>query len=201
MASEVDARLRQQLLTHPDATIQQLAANLLGSVSETSRAKVLAEYMLVPQLAGDAGRGKMIFTKSCATCHRLQDIGKHVGPDLTALTDKSPAAILVAILDPNRAVEDKFRNYIALTNDGRQFTGMITNETGNSITLTGADAKEQTILRTDLEELLSTGKSLMPEGLEKELPPQAVADVIAYAQHLSRSQTLYRQPPTSCPDT
>ncbi|MCA9121417.1 MAG: HEAT repeat domain-containing protein [Planctomycetaceae bacterium] len=185
MASEVDARLRQQLLTHPDATIQQLAANLLGSVSETSRAKVLAEYMLVPQLAGDAGRGKMIFTKSCATCHRLQDIGKHVGPDLTALTDKSPAAILVAILDPNRAVEDKFRNYIALTNDGRQFTGMITNETGNSITLTGADAKEQTILRTDLEELLSTGKSLMPEGLEKELPPQAVADVIAYARSIS----------------
>jgi hypothetical protein len=93
--------------------------------------------------------------------------------------------MLVAILDPNRAVEDKFRSYVAVTNDGRQFTGMITNETGNSITITGADAKEQTILRTDLDELLSTGKSLMPEGMEKELPPQDMADVVAFARSVA----------------
>ncbi|MCB9940075.1 MAG: c-type cytochrome [Planctomycetaceae bacterium] len=184
-ASEVDARLRQQLLTHPDAAVRDQATKLLSSATATSRSQVIAEYDHVSRLAGDVERGKLVFTKRCATCHRLQEIGKHVGPDLTALTDKSTTAMLVAILDPNRAVEDKFRNYIALTNDGRQFTGMISNETGNSITLAGADAKEQTILRTDLEELLSTGKSLMPEGMEKDLPPQDMADVIAFAQSVS----------------
>lgn len=184
-STEVDARLRQQLVTHRDAAIREHATKLLSTATTTSRAEILSDYAHAAQLDGDVERGKLIFTKSCATCHRLQETGKHVGPDLTALTDKSPSAMLVAILDPNRAVEDKFRNYVALTNDGRQFTGMITNETGNSITLTGADAKEQTILRTDLEELLSTGKSLMPEGMEKDLPPQAVADVVAFARSVS----------------
>ena len=183
-ASEVDARLRQQLLTHRDTAIREQAAKLLSDET-TSRSQVLAEYGQAAELSGDPDRGKLVFTKRCATCHRLQDIGKHVGPDLTALTEKSPAAMLVAILDPNRAVEDKFRTYVALTSDGRQFTGMITNETGNSITLTGADAKEQTILRTDLDELLSSGKSMMPEGMEKELPPQDMADVIAFTRSVS----------------
>jgi hypothetical protein len=35
-------------------------------------------------------------------------------------------------------------------------------------------------LRSDLEALASTGKSLMPEGLEKDLPRQDLADLIAY---------------------
>ncbi len=181
---EVDARLRQQFLTHPDAAIRERAAKLF-STTTSDRSQVLTDYAHAAQLAGDRERGKLLFTKSCAACHRLQEIGKHVGPDLTALTDKSPQAMLVGILDPNRAVEDKFRSYVAVTSDGRQLTGMISNETGNSITLTGADAKEQTILRTELDELLSTGKSLMPEGMEKDLSPQDVADVIALTRSVA----------------
>ena len=183
--NEVDARLRQRLLTHRDNAIGARAKQLLASATTSSRSQVLANYTAATKLAGDRERGKALFTKRCSTCHRLQEIGKHVGPDLTALTDKSPAAMLVAIFDPNRAVEDKFRDYVALTVSGRQFTGMITNETGNSITLTGADAKEQTILRADLDELRSTGRSLMPEGMEKELSPQDVADVIAFTRSVA----------------
>jgi hypothetical protein len=48
------------------------------------------------------------------------------------------------------------------------------------VTLTGQEGKQQTILRGDLEALKSTGKSLMPEGLEKDLTDQDLADVIAY---------------------
>ena len=48
---------------------------------------------------------------------------------------------------------------------------MLANETGNSVTLLGQEGKQQTILRTDLEVLQATGKSLMPEGLEKDLEP------------------------------
>jgi hypothetical protein len=62
---------------------------------------------------------------------------------------------------------------------------MITEETGNSIKLVGADGKEQVILRTDLEEMRSTGKSLMPEGVEKDLKLQDVADVIAFIRSIA----------------
>ena len=40
--------------------------------------------------------------------------------------------------------------------------------------------ERRVILRGNLEELVSTGKPLMPDGFEKELRPQDVADLIAY---------------------
>src|SRR5690606_31425740 len=103
-----------------------------------------------------------------------------VGPDLAALTNRSPEALLIAVLDPNRAVEDKFVNYVAITNDGRQFTGILREETSGSLTLEGPDGKKHVILRKDLEVLAATGKSLMPEGMEKDLSPTDLADVLAY---------------------
>ena len=69
---------------------------------------------------------------------------------------------------------------MAVTTAGVSHTGMLVNETGNSVTLMGQEGKQQTILRTDLETLQATGKSLMPEGLEKDLSPQDLANVIAY---------------------
>jgi hypothetical protein len=83
-------------------------------------------------------------------------------------------------LDPNQAVEARYVNYLATTKNGLTYTGILAAETGNSITLIGTEGKPQTILRKDLEELTSTGKSLMPEGLEKELQPQDIADLIAF---------------------
>jgi hypothetical protein len=88
--------------------------------------------------------------------------------------------MLDAILDPNRAVEAKFLGYIAVTNSGRIHAGMLLGESSNSVRLVGSDGKQITILRRDLETLASTRKSFMPEGLEKDLPPQDLADVIAF---------------------
>ena len=88
--------------------------------------------------------------------------------------------MLVAILDPNRAVEARYIAYIAVTKSGVNYTGLLANETGNSVTLVSQDGKKHTILRTELEALSSTDKSAMPEGLEKDLKPQDVADVIAH---------------------
>jgi hypothetical protein len=88
--------------------------------------------------------------------------------------------MLAAILDPNRAVEMKFVDHIVVTRDGRLQRGMLTNETSTSLTLLAAEGKQQTILRSDIEELRSTGISLMPVGMEKEVPPQAMADVLLY---------------------
>ncbi len=103
-----------------------------------------------------------------------------VGPDLASLGDKSPQALLIAILDPNRAVEARYVNYTATTKAGLTFTGVLAGETGNSITLVGPDGKKQVILRGELEELASSGKSAMPEGLEKDITPADMANLIAH---------------------
>ena len=179
-AGEIDLTRQQQLRESRQREIRDRAAQLFGQSSSGGRQAVLGKYQESLARVGDAARGGEHFNKKCAVCHRFREQGHAVGPDLSALTDKSPAAMLVAILDPNRAVENKFVNYTAVTTAGLTFTGLLAAETGNSVTLLGQEGKQQAILRDDLEALESTGKSLMPEEFEKDLTPADVADVIAY---------------------
>jgi putative heme-binding domain-containing protein len=181
-AAQLDAARRQRLLQHNSAGVRNRAAKLFAAAIDPNRQKVVDGYESVLKLEGDAKRGLEVFTKNCATCHKLGGIGHEVGPDLASLGDKSPQALLIAILDPNRAVEARYVNYTARTNAGLTFTGVLASETGNSVTLVGPDGKKQVILRTDLDELISSGKSVMPEGLEKEIKPQEMADLFAHVR-------------------
>ncbi|MBI1311426.1 c-type cytochrome [bacterium] len=180
--ADLDAARRERLLTHRDAAIRERAGKLLGGSATTDRQAVVEANRSVLELPADATRGRVVFEKRCSACHKVGELGKSIGADLSALRDRSGEALLTAILDPNRAVEAKFLSYIAVTKDGRSFSGMLLSETGNNLTLIGTDGKEQTLLRSDLEELVATNRSLMPEGLEKDLAPQNLADVIAFVQ-------------------
>jgi len=181
--TDLDAARRERLLTHREAAIRERAAKLFeSSVKESSRQAVVEEHRAALELVADAARGRAVFEKRCSACHKVGELGKSIGADLMALRDRSGEALLTAILDPNRAVEAKFLSYIAVTKDGRSFSGMLLSETGNSLTLIGTDGKEQTLLRSNLEELVATNRSLMPEGFEKDVSPQDLADVIAFVQ-------------------
>jgi putative membrane-bound dehydrogenase-like protein len=181
-AAEVDAPRRQRLLDHPSSDIRQRADKALAGPIDPDRQKVIVAYRPVLTLPGDARRGLQVFTKNCATCHRLGAVGQPVGPDLAQVRDKEPEWLLVALLDPNQAVDAKYLNYTAVLKNGVTLNGVVSSEGGNSLTLVGTDGKPQVVLRSDLEELFSTGKSAMPEGLEKDLKPQDVADVIAFVR-------------------
>ncbi len=84
------------------------------------------------------------------------------------------------MLDPNREVNPQFVDYIVETSDGRVLTGLLAAETATSVTLKQAGGTLKTVLRADIDRIRSSGLSLMPEGLEKSLDQQALADVIAY---------------------
>src|SRR5262249_8067349 len=142
--------------------------------------KVLDDYQSATAQSSDKARGKEIFAKRCSTCHKLDGVGHEVGPDLGQMANKSPQAFLIAILDPNQAVDARYLQYVAVTKDGRQHNGILAGETATSITIREQDGKDKVLLRTELEALESTGKSLMPEGLEKDINKQELADLIAY---------------------
>ncbi len=181
-AADIDATRRQRLQQSGDDTIRGKASTLLAGGIESNRGQVVEQYRSVLATPGDAAAGAAVFAKRCAVCHRLRGVGVEVGPDLASLTDLSPESLLTAILDPNKAIEAKYRDYLALTTAGLTHTGLLASETGNSVTLLGQEGKQQTILRTDLETLQATGKSLMPEGLEKDMTPQDLANVIAHVR-------------------
>ncbi|MHC5542995.1 c-type cytochrome, partial [Singulisphaera rosea] len=135
-----------------------------------------------PALAmkGDATAGAAVFQRLCTSCHRLANQGYDVGPDLATLADKSPEALLVAILDPDRAFEAKYGAFSIATRDGRVVAGLVSSESANGVTLRRQEAKEETFLRSEIEEVAASGHSFMPEGLEKDLKPRDLADLFAY---------------------
>ena len=129
---------------------------------------------------GDRAAGAAVFKKLCASCHRLGNEGVEVGPDLAALADKSPESLLIAILDPNRAFETKYAGFTVATTDGRVLNGLVANESATAVTLRRQDGKEDVLLRSQIDEMTSSGQSLMPEGIEKDLKPRDLADLIAF---------------------
>jgi putative membrane-bound dehydrogenase-like protein len=179
-AGHIDAGRRQRLLAHKDAAVRARAAKAFAGAADPDRRKVLETYRPALTLPGDRARGKAVFAKNCAACHRLHNEGHAVGPDLAALAGKSAEYLLIEILDPNRNVDTRYIDYVATTRDGRTFTGILASETASAILLRGQDGREQTLLRAELEALHSTGKSLMPEGLEKTITRQEMADLLAY---------------------
>jgi putative heme-binding domain-containing protein len=134
----------------------------------------------VLELTGDAQRGREVFAKNCATCHRKDGHGTEVGADLATVLTRTPEALLIAILDPNREVDPKYIQYTVLTVDGLARSGMIAGETETSVTLKGAENITHTIPRADIDQLQSTGVTLMPEGFEKTIDEQSLADLIAF---------------------
>jgi putative heme-binding domain-containing protein len=180
--SQLDADLRRRLADFPSGRIRDRARKLLTAPSDSNRAALVTEYQQLAKLTTDATRGREVFSKKCANCHVIEGKGHPVGPDLASLADRSLGAILTAILDPNRAVEQKYVEYHVATTDGRQLVGMLRRETPGHVILAAAENREIMIPRGDVEEIKASTKSLMPEGLEKDLSRQEIADVIAYVQ-------------------
>ncbi|MCE9607828.1 MAG: c-type cytochrome [Planctomycetia bacterium] len=178
--AEIGVARTQALLNHKSAELRQQAKAALQSDFNADRKRVVDGYQAALSLVGDAARGREVFVKSCANCHKLGDLGHAIGPDLMAITDNSPATMLISLFDPNRAVESKYVAYTAETDAGLTYTGVLAAETSNEITLALADGKRQSLLRNGLESFRSSAKSFMPEGLEKDLPPQKVADLLAF---------------------
>jgi putative heme-binding domain-containing protein len=141
---------------------------------------VVDAHRRVLEMQGDPARGKASFQKICAACHRVEGVGYEIGANLATLKNRGAEAILVNVLDPNREVNPQYVNYVLVTDDGRTLTGTIAAETATSVTLKRAEGATDTVLRVNIEELTSTGQSIMPEGLEKQLDAQGLADVIAY---------------------
>jgi len=185
-AGEIDAAMRQRLLTTRDEALRARLEKIFASGTSADRNAVMESFRPALGLTGDVARGAILFGKKCSTCHKQGGVGHEVGPNLASLTTRTPESLFTAILDPSAAVETKYLNFVVATTSGRSIIGLLSTETGSSITVLGAEAKSEAILRSDIEELRSTGKSLMPDGMEKDYSHQDLADVIEYVRTLQK---------------
>jgi putative membrane-bound dehydrogenase-like protein len=182
--TDLDPTRQALLLKHPDAMLRDRARRLLGNVSRADRTTVLAAFKPALTLDAKPDHGRVVFKAACATCHVARDLGVDVGPNLATVANRTPEDLLVHILDPNREVASNYVNYAVSTVDGRVVTGLIAEETANSITLKRAEGARDVIPRDRIEAVASSGQSLMPEGLEKSLSAQDFADLIAFLRQV-----------------
>jgi len=180
LAGDLGTARIQLFQKHKDAEIRQRAEKLFADQQLSKRDDVVQAYQPALSLEGNVERGRKLFRKTCTSCHQLEKVGTALGADLKGIKDRGNPAILLNILDPNREVKPQFVSYVLITNRGRSISGLITAESANSVTLKRADGGGDTVLRVDIDELTSTGLSFMPEGLEKEINHQQMADLLAY---------------------
>jgi putative membrane-bound dehydrogenase-like protein len=174
---------RTRLLEHTSPAIRGLATAVLGRQTASSRAAVIAEYKSCLSLRGRSEAGRKIYERECSICHQIGKMGHNIGPSLAGSTNaREPEALLTHVLDPNFYVPPQYVQYVAVDRNGRTYTGILAEQTSTSISLKREKDAVDTLLRSNIEELSSTGKSLMPEGLEKKLSRQDMADLIAYLQ-------------------
>ena len=184
--TELDIARRKQLLESKTAEIAQRAKAIFGALPSTSRADVLKAFAPATKLSGRVKEGEAVYKKACATCHRAgtATVGADVGPNLLTVVSRSPEDLLGHIIEPNREIAPQYVNYSVAMKDGRVLTGLIASESTNSLVLKRAEGVTETVARSQVEEVRSTGQSLMPEGLEQGLAPQDFADLISYIRQL-----------------
>ena len=173
----------QKLAAFPDRAIARRARAVVsrgGALPDADRQKVIEEIGKVALKGGDVARGKAAFVGQCAKCHMHSGEGGKVGPDLTGMAAHPREELLVHILDPSRSVEGNFVQYSLATDDGRVLNGLLASETKNAVELIDAEGKTTNVLRENIAEFAASRKSLMPEGFEKQLGPDGMADLLAF---------------------
>jgi putative heme-binding domain-containing protein len=178
--TELDAGQRTGLLLDGDASLRERAAKKLSAIKSEDRAAVVRDHLDVCRMKGNGPRGWQLFREHCGGCHRLENAGHGAGPNLATVRGNTRERLLESILNPSHSVEPAFLGWQVVTVDGEVITGVVRAESAASVTLRLADGKERTINRGDIESMKSTGKSLMPEGMERTVGRQGLADLIAF---------------------
>jgi putative heme-binding domain-containing protein len=165
--AEVDTRIADLTRSLPsaDAAIRQVIARVA-----VDHAKATA--------SPEAGRA--IFMKTCASCHRMADVGGKVGPQLDGVGQRGAERLLEDILDPNRNVDEAFRTTLVTTGDGRVVSGLKLREDGGDIILADASGKEVRVAAADIDEVTVSHLSPMASNMLDQIGEKNLPDLLAY---------------------
>jgi putative heme-binding domain-containing protein len=187
--NRIPASLRQQTITAavalPDSQVRDLFERFIPDDQRVKRLGSVIKPEQILALKGDAERGKILFFKSatlqCVQCHKVNDTGSNLGPDLSQIAKKyTKSQILESILEPSKFVDPKYVAYLVETTDGRNQTGLLAEKTDKEIVLKMQGDKEVRIPANKVEHMAPQKNSLMPELLLRDLTAEQAADLLEF---------------------
>lgn len=139
--------------------------------------------------AGDVQNGRQLFfddqRTKCSTCHRVEEKGNLVGPDLTHIGGKFDRPHLIeSLLEPSRQIVEGFRSTVFLMMEGQVVTGVVKERTIEHVHLLGADGKAMVLDVSSIENEKLSEVSIMPAGIAGSLSATEFADLIAFLESL-----------------
>ncbi len=183
--NELTADLIRQLRNLKAAEVDEQLRQVWGSFRETSADKQpeIDRYKRIYRAGGstpgDGPRGRAVFAKVCQQCHVLFDAGGNVGPEITGSNRADLDYILQNILDPNAVIPNDYRSSTINLKDDRVLTGIVKSQDANALTIATAN-ETLTVPKTDVESVILSEVSMMPEGLLAPLTEQEVRDLLYY---------------------
>ena len=174
----------RKLLSLGDSDISQSVSRIWGTVREgrdPAREQLIVQMRaLLATTRGDSQRGVAVFAKLCGQCHKIHGQGQEVGPDITVNGRASYEQLLSNVFDPSLVIGEAYQARTVRTADGRVITGLLTEDNTERVVLKTQGGKLETIARDDVEAMKVSELSLMPEGIEKQLDKQEIADLFAF---------------------
>jgi len=182
--TEVDVEELRGLEPYDNEDINALVAKYWGKITRGTPEEKLADIRRfnndLRAFPGHAKDGYPLFKEHCANCHTLFGEGEDIGPDLTNSNRQDQDYILVSIVDPSSFIRVEYLSVQVITDDGRILTGLIIEDTPSTITLINSQEEKTTIARSNIDEMVPSQISQMPEDLLKQLTPQELRDLMAY---------------------
>jgi putative membrane-bound dehydrogenase-like protein len=178
-------QLHTVLARSGDRAATEALTKVVGAIRPASadKAKLMAKYKaeLTPATLKKANlsNGRVLFTKACASCHRLFGEGGDIGPDLTGAQRTNLDYVLENVLDPSAIVPKEYQVTVVVTTAGRTLSGIVKKESDAALTLQLPN--EVVVLpKGEIESREATKLSMMPEGIFEPLRLEEVRDLVGY---------------------
>ncbi|HEV3024351.1 MAG TPA: PVC-type heme-binding CxxCH protein [Pirellulales bacterium] len=167
------------------APVQERAEVLYAGLSVgAAEQKARLGELLASLPQGEVRRGQAIFkgTKAaCASCHAIGYLGGRLGPDMTRIGQtRSDRDLLEAIVFPSASFVRSYESVLVVTQDGRQFSGLLRKDAPDEVVLVKSPTEEYRIARDEIEQMLPGTVSIMPQGLDQQLTLQELSDLVAF---------------------
>jgi len=167
------------------APVQARAEELYVLINvDVAKQKEKLETLVATLKTGDVRRGQVVFNTSkaaCAACHPFGYLGGNVGPDLTRIGGiRQERDLLESIVFPSASFVRSFEPVIVVTRSGKTYNGLLKLESADEVVLATGPKEVARIARDDIEEMRPSTVSVMPSGLDQQLTPQDLADLVAF---------------------
>jgi putative membrane-bound dehydrogenase-like protein len=165
--------------------VHQEAEALYGMLNvDADKQRAKLEQLLGGVAGGDIRRGQAVFNSSkatCSSCHAVGYVGGKVGPDLTRIGSiRTERDLLESIVFPSMSFVRGYEPVVVTTKKGKSVSGVLRRETADEVVVAINATEEVRVPRDEVEDLQPGKVSIMPAGLDQQLTPQDLADLVAF---------------------